>query len=83
MDIVDPNILPTSFDSVMIGHFHRVDEIDIGKITIGQEVTLKVSAYRDKVIKHKEKWLKLDPKHHDFESFVVFQFFSIENEFNC
>ena len=28
--IVDPNILPTSFDSVMMGHFHRVDEIDIG-----------------------------------------------------
>ena len=25
-----------------------IDEIDIGKITIGQEVTLKVSAYRDK-----------------------------------
>ena len=31
-----------------------------------------VSAYRDKVIKHKEKWLKLDPKHHDFESFVKY-----------
>ena len=25
-----------------------IDEIDIGKITIGQEVTLKVSAYRDR-----------------------------------
>ena len=25
-----------------------IDEIDIGKITIGQEVTLRVSAYRDK-----------------------------------
>ena len=28
--IPEPNILPTSFDSVMLGHFHRVDEIDIG-----------------------------------------------------
>jgi HlyD family secretion protein len=27
-----------------------IDEIDIGKITIGQEVTLKVSAYRDKKV---------------------------------
>ena len=29
-DLIDPNILPASFDSVMIGHFHRTDEIDIG-----------------------------------------------------
>tara|TARA_Y100001951_G_scaffold38814_1_gene30550 strand:- start:2239 stop:3588 length:1350 start_codon:yes stop_codon:yes gene_type:complete len=28
--IKEPNLLPTSFDSVMMGHFHRVDEIDIG-----------------------------------------------------
>ena len=28
--IIEPNLLPTSFDSVMMGHFHRVDEIDIG-----------------------------------------------------
>ena len=25
-----------------------------------------------KVIKHKEKWLKLDPEHHDFESFIKY-----------
>ena len=30
MEILEPNLLPTSFDSVMMGHFHRVDEIDIG-----------------------------------------------------
>ena len=24
------NLLPTNFDSVMMGHFHRVDELDIG-----------------------------------------------------
>ncbi len=29
-DLLDPNILPASFDSVMMGHFHRTDEIDIG-----------------------------------------------------
>ena len=29
-DLLDPNILPASFDSVMMGHFHRPDEIDIG-----------------------------------------------------
>ena len=29
-DIKDPNHLPQYFDSVMMGHFHRVDEIDIG-----------------------------------------------------
>ena len=29
-DLLDPNILPASFDSVMMGHFHRCDEIDIG-----------------------------------------------------
>ena len=29
-EVVDPNILPASFDSVMMGHFHRSDEIDIG-----------------------------------------------------
>ena len=29
-EIVDPNILPASFDSVMMGHFHRTDELDIG-----------------------------------------------------
>jgi len=29
-ELIDPNILPASFDSVMIGHFHRCDEIDIG-----------------------------------------------------
>ena len=29
-DLIDPNILPASFDSVMMGHFHRTDEIDIG-----------------------------------------------------
>ena len=28
--IIEPNLLPTTFDSVMMGHFHRVDEIDIG-----------------------------------------------------
>ena len=27
---IDPDILPASFDSVMMGHFHRCDEIDIG-----------------------------------------------------
>ena len=29
-EIVNPNILPASFDSVMMGHFHRTDELDIG-----------------------------------------------------
>ena len=29
-EVIDPNILPASFDSVMMGHFHRSDEIDIG-----------------------------------------------------
>jgi len=29
-ELVDPNILPASFDSVMMGHFHRTDELDIG-----------------------------------------------------
>ena len=29
-ELIDPNLLPASFDSVMIGHFHRCDEIDIG-----------------------------------------------------
>jgi hypothetical protein len=29
-EILDPNHMPTTFDSVLMGHFHRVDEIDIG-----------------------------------------------------
>ena len=29
-EVLEPNILPASFDSVMMGHFHRSDEIDIG-----------------------------------------------------
>ena len=28
--VKEPNLLPTTFDSLMMGHFHRVDEIDIG-----------------------------------------------------
>ena len=58
-----------------------IDEIDIGKITIGQEVTLKVSAYRDKkflgVVSKIEPMSKIDQNVTTFPVLI-----DIENEDN-
>jgi HlyD family secretion protein len=46
--ITSPTLLMEMADLNKVRVRALIDEIDIGKISIGQEVTLKVSAYRDK-----------------------------------
>ena len=58
-----------------------IDEIDIGKITIGQEVTLRVSAYRDK--KFTGLVSKIEPQAREDQNVTTFPvLIDIENKDN-
>ena len=58
-----------------------IDEIDIGKITIGQEVTLRVSAYRDK--KFTGLVSKIEPQAREEQNVTTFPvLIDIENKDN-